>query len=258
MSGYAALSAVYDRLTDDVQYDRRAERLLALFARHRRRPETVLDLACGTGSLALRLAAQGIEVIGTDGSADMLAVARERAAAVGADILFLEQDMTALDLYGTVEGAICTLDSLNHLTKTAALRETFARLSLFVEPGGLLLFDVNTPYKHREILGDNRFVWEEEGLFCVWQNRFTPRTGEVEQLLDVFEEQPDGSYARYSDAVRERAYAGRTLRRLLAECEWEPVAVYDDLSDDAPSAQTERELWVVRNVTRRYEQERTD
>lgn len=254
MSGYAALASVYDRLTGDVDYDRRAERLLALFARHRRRPDTLLDLACGTGSLALRFAAQGIEVIGTDGSADMLTVARERAAAAGRDILFLEQDMPKLDLYGTVEGAVCILDSLNHLTSTAALRETFLRLSLFVEPGGLLLFDVNTRYKHREILGDRRFVWEEEGLFCAWQNRFFPRTGEVEQTLDVFEEQPDGQYARYTDVVRERAYSDRTLRRLLAECEWEPVAVYDDLSESPPSAGTERELWVVRSITRRYAQ----
>ena len=192
-------------------------------------------------------------MIGVDGSADMLAVAMERAASLGQELLFLEQDMRQLDLFGTVEGAVCILDGFNHLTRTADLKKTLHRLSLFIEPGGLLLFDVNTPYKHREILGDNSFVLEQEDFLCVWRNRLLPRTCEVEQVLDFFVEQEPDMYERMTDVVRERAYTPRTLRRLLNESDFEVVAVYDDLSDDTPSPTTQRELWVARNITKNYE-----
>lgn len=253
MSGYAALAAFYDRLTDDVEYDRRAARLLTLFERHRTRPTSLLDLACGTGSLTCRLADAGIDMIGVDGSADMLAVAMERAADRGQELLFLEQDMRELDLYGTVEGAVCILDGLCHLTNTADIKETLHRLSLFIEPGGLLIFDVNTPYKHREILGDNSFVLEQEDFICVWRNRLIERTCEVEQVLDFFVEQEPDFYERLTDVVRERAYSTRTWERLLAESDFEVVAVYDDLSDNAPSPTTQRQLLVARNITKNYE-----
>ncbi len=253
MSGYAALAAFYDRLTDDVEYDRRATRLLSLFERHRARPASLLDLACGTGSLTCRLAAQGIEMIGVDGSADMLAVAMERAATAEQELLFLEQDMRELDLFGTVEGAVCILDGLCHLTRTADIKETLHRLSLFIEPGGLLIFDVNTPYKHREILGDNSFVLEQEDFVCVWRNRLLERTCEVEQVLDFFVELEPDVYERMTDVVRERAYSTRTWEKMLAESDFEVVAVYDDLSEDAPSPTTQRQLWVARNVTKNYE-----
>lgn len=102
-------------------------------------PETVLDLACGSGSLSVELAQRGVDVIGVDGSADMLAKANEKAAAAGKPLLFLQQDMRELDLYGTVDAAVCMLDSLSHLCRTADLREVFRRLHLFVAPGGLLI-----------------------------------------------------------------------------------------------------------------------
>ncbi len=252
MSGYAALADFYDRLTDDVEYARRAERLLTLFERHRKRPASLLDLACGTGTLTRILADTGIDMIGVDGSADMLSVAMERA--VGRDdLLFLEQDMRELDLFGTVEGAVCILDSLNHLLSTADIAEVFRRLSLFVEPKGLVIFDVNTVYKHSHTLGNNSFVLEQEDFMCVWRNEYRPRTHEVTQVLDFFAEEDDGCYTRTTDIVRERAYSPATLRRILADASFEVVAVYDDLSDASPSDTTERELWVVRNMTTHYD-----
>ena len=109
-------------------------------------------------------------------------------------MLFLCQPMEALDLYGTVNAAVCTLDSLNHITDPDTLREVLRRVSLFLEPGGLFVFDVNTPYKHREVLGNHTFVYDLEGLYCVWQNAYCAKDTSVEILLDFFEEKADGSY----------------------------------------------------------------
>ena len=185
MSGYGLFSSFYDRLMNDMDYEGRAAYLLSLFARFRpeKPPDTLLDLACGSGGLSLPLAARGIDVIGVDGSDEMLARAREKADQAGMSLLLLCQDMRELDLYGTVDGAVCVLDSLNHLCRTDDLAEVFRRLRLFIEPGGLFVFDVNTPYKHREILGDNAFVFEEEDFLCVWRNRLIERTCEVDMIM---------------------------------------------------------------------------
>ena len=250
MSGYGDFSAFYDALMTDVDYAARAEYLLQLFDRHGQKPRTILDIACGSGSLMAELQKRGVDTIGVDGSDTMLMRAREK---LGAEALLLCQDMCELDLSGTADGAVCTLDSLNHLCRTEQLAEVFRRARLFVEPGGLFIFDVNTIYKHREVLRDTAFVAEQAGLMCVWRNRYLPRTHEVSMLLDFFVEETDGSYERYQDTVRERAYSERTLRTLLSENGWETVAVYEDMTTDAPSDTCERMVFVARN-TRTVEQ----
>ena len=247
MNGYGAFAAFYDALTEDVDYAAWADYLLAAFSRHGGRADTVLDLACGSGSLSLDLARRGCEVIGVDSSADMLAVAREKAAEEGADVLFLCQDMRALDLYGTVDGAVCMLDSLSHILHTDDLREIFRRLGLFIAPDGLLIFDVNTPYKHAHVLGDNAFVFEREEFVCAWRNRYLPATHEVEMALDFFLEEEDGTYSRYTDSVRERAYSLQTWKNLLAEAGFDLLGVYDERRFTAPAEDAQRWVLVAKN-----------
>lgn len=252
MSGYGDFSAFYDALMTDVDYAARAEYLLSLFKRHGAKPRSILDIACGSGSLLAEFQKHGVDSIGIDGSEAMLMRAREK---LGGEALLLEQDMCELDLYGTVDGAVCTLDSVNHLCRTEQVAELFRRARLFVEPSGLFIFDVNTIYKHREVLGDTAFVTEQAGLICVWRNHYLSRTHEVSMLLDFFVEEADGSYTRYEDTVRERAYSERTLRGLLAEAGWETVAVYGDMTTEEPSDTCERMVFVARN-TRTVEQAR--
>lgn len=252
MSGYSALSMVYDRLIQ-VDYSERADYLLSLFSLHGGKYGSLLDLACGSGSLTVELARRGCDMVAVDGSEEMLAEAMDKAAALGVSPLWLCQDMRELDLYGTVEGAVCTLDSLNHLRNTADVAEVLRRLSLFIEPKGLLIFDVNTPYKHREVLGDNAFVYEQEDFLCTWRNRFLPRTCEVQMLLDIFVENEDGSYDRFEDEVRERAYSLRTWHTLLTEAQFTPLAVYADLTTNEPAPEEQRWVIVARNDTTNYQ-----
>lgn len=243
MNDYAALAAMYDRLmvTD---YEQRADYLLSLFCLHGGDVHTLLDLACGSGSLTAALIARGLDVIGTDLSEDMLDLAREKCP----DALLLCQDMRKLDLYDVVDGAVCTLDSFNHLSSTADIAAVLDRLRLFIAPDGLLVFDVNTPYKHRCVLGDNAFVLEEDGVLCAWQNTFDARTCTVTMDLDFFEETDDGTYARTSDTVRERAYTLPTWKKLLQAAGFDLIAVYDDLTSAAPCDTTERWVLVARNT----------
>ena len=243
---YASLAAFYDRLTDDVAYRDRAAYLHGLLQAFSSKPvHSLLDLACGSGSLTLEFAALGYDMIGVDLSPEMLALAMEKEST--GDILWLCQDMRALDLFDTVDAAVCTLDSINHLLTTADIREVFRRLRLFIGPHGLFVFDVNTPYKHREELGDNDYIYELDDVVCCWRNRYTPRTGVVDMQLDLFVEQ-DGVYDRMTDYIRERAYSRRTLEDALRKEGFEVLAVYNDMTRDQAGDTDSRWVFVARNT----------
>lgn len=243
MSGYQSLASFYDRLMADVDYDAKAAYMLALFARFgQAHPACVLDLACGSGNLTAPLVAAGLDVIGVDLSEDMLVEAKQKLP----DTLFLQQDMRQLALAGTVSGVVCGMDGINHLCRTADVAAVFAGVYRALEKGGLFVFDVNTPYKHREVLADHAFVFEEEDFLCVWQNRLIARTMEVDMWLDFFVEGADGRYDRLCDHVRERAYSEKTLRRLLAEAGFDVLAVYEDMTENAPADDSQRMVFVAR------------
>ena len=168
---YGDFAYYYDALNSEADYDLLLGEILCRLRAHGIHNGLVADLGCGTGELTLRLAEAGYDLIAIDASAEMLAVLREKMDEAGqGGILLLNQPLQELDLYGTIRAAVCTFDTLSHIPP-AELPEVFRRVSLFLEPGGPFLFDANTPYKHREVLGNKTFIIEgEEGLLCRWQN----------------------------------------------------------------------------------------
>ena len=246
MSGYDRFAAVYDQLTGNVGYAQRADYLFMLLKNAGCSDGTLLDLACGTGSLSVLFCEKGYDVIGVDGSFEMLSVAREKCAPYGEKILLLCQDMTELDLFGTIDCAICSLDSINHLTDAQDVQETFRLVSLFMNQGGVFVFDVNTPYKHECVLADNTFVYEEDGVFCVWQNTFYEEDCSVEIFLDIFTEQEDGSYLRRDESFCERAYEDTQLTKMLENVGFSVEARYAEMTTDAPVQDTQRVYYVCR------------
>lgn len=247
MNTYASFAAFYDELTDDVDYAAWADYLLAAIHRHGGSAATVLDLACGSGSLSLELARRGCDIIGVDISEDMLAIAREKAEEEGAPLLFLQQDMRQLDLYGTVDSAVCMLDSMSHILRTDDIQEIFRRLGLFIAPNGLLVFDANTPHKHAVTLSNNAFVYERDEFMCVWRNQYAEKTKTVDMQLDFFLREEDGCYTRYTDSVRERAYSLSTWKHLLQEAGFDLLAVYGEREWDTPAPDADRWVFVARN-----------
>lgn len=244
MNAYENFSEYYDLLTGDVDYPGRTDYLCALFRRHDRLPSLLLDMACGTGGFSLEFAARGMEVIGVDPSVSMLSLARDKADRANLPVLFLCQPAGELDLYGTVDGAVCCLDSISHIIDYEELCRSFSRISLFLEPGRLFLFDVNTPYKHREILGNNSFVYDLDEVFCVWQNRLC-ENDIVDIQLDFF--CPDGErYLRKTDCFSERAYSEKQLETALSQAGFRLEAVYGDLTEEAPGPDSERNIYVAR------------
>ncbi len=227
---YNALAAYYDHLGEHIDYKRYAEAAKELLFEHGEGTSgLVLDLACGTGSIALELDRLGMEVIAVDASSEMLNQAREKASEAGADILFLCQDMRELDLYGTIDMAVCGVDSLNYLTSVKDLEKCFSLVHNFLEPGGVFLFDMNTKEKFKTVYGNNSYVFEEDGVFCVWQNDYNEKRGTCDFYVTVFSEEEDGRYYREDECHREKCYSHRTVINLLKKCGFEVLGTYSDL-----------------------------
>ena len=249
MSGYRDFAGFYDRLTEDVDYTARAAYFHRLIQRYAPPGKLLLDLACGTGSLSLALSKLGYDVIGVDGSYEMLSVAMGKKGEE--PVLFLCQDMDKLDLYGTVDVTVSALDSLNHITQPEQLQAVFDRVSLFTNPGGLFLFDMNTPFKHQEILADNAFVYDLDQLYCVWQNDLDEDGKNVTIHLDFFVPEEDGRYSRWEEEIQERAYTQEEVRGCVERAGLELLEVFHEDSQESPRPDSQRLVYLARKPENR-------
>lgn len=234
MSAYESLAAYYDSLTGDVPYGRFADFYELIFQRYAVRPTLVLDLACGTGTLTWELAARGYEMIGVDASADMLAEALEKGEEAQAPVapIFLNQSMEELDLYGTVSAAVCSLDGVNYLPPES-LGPVFERLRLFVEPGGLFIFDVNTPEKLLALDGQV-FLDETEDVYCVWRAQLSEDGGALRYGMDIFSLAESGLWERSFEEHTEYIHPPERLATELMAHGFGDVRLFAELRDEPP------------------------
>ena len=232
---YNSFAFVYDELTDDVAYEKRAEYIAKILSKNYCKGGILLDLACGTGTLATYLASYGYDMILSDLSADMLSIAAEKLP----DALIICQDMRKIKLYADVDAVVCSLDSVNHLTKPADVKKTFAAVSKHLKKGGVFVFDMNTPYKHECVLGNNTFVYETDNAYLVWQNYYKKRSKTVDICLDIFFSEGD-SYVREYEEFSERAYEIDEICQWLYEAGFSVSGIYDDMKFTKPKDDSQR------------------
>ena len=239
MNPYDAWARVYDHLTENVEYEARSAYISGFFLQYGVEPGAqVLDLACGTGSISRCLLERGYRVTGVDLSADMLTIAQSKCP----DGAFYQASMTAYSAPAQFDACVCLLDSINHLTALSDVEDCFCRVAENLRPGGLFLFDVNTVYKHRQVLAGQTFVFDEEDYYLVWDNEALDDTA-VRVLIDLFCYNGE-SYDRLSDSFTERAYTHRQLAAALSE--FEILGRYAELTTDAPGPETQRVFYVCK------------
>ena len=248
MSGYHSFSYFYDKLTTNISYKKRAEYFDKLIKTHNGNKNLLLDLACGTGSLSEEFSRMGYDVIGVDASEEMLNEALDKKFDSGLNIQYLCQDMTKLDMFGTIDVTICALDSINHLKNADEIQITFNKVSLFCEPNGLFIFDVNMPYKHQNILADNTFIYDMDDVFCVWQNSFDTESNNyrVDISLDIFGKNENGLYERYYDELSEIALEREIIEKMLVSAGFSVESVYDFDTVNPPMDNSEKLVFVAR------------
>ena len=242
---YNSFASVYDELTLNVDYKNRAEYVQSILNRYGITDGLLLDLACGTGSMAVELSKMGYEVIATDASPDMLMEAQNKAYDNEQSIMFLCQRMEETDLYGTVRAVVCALDSINHLPDYDTMAKTFDVLKNFVDDGGIMVFDVNTLYKHRNVLGNNTFVYDEKNVFCVWQNHLLQDERTVNINLDFFCKNGE-LYERFNENFNETAFTDEEITSAVESAGFRVLERLADMTENKPDDTTERIYYVIR------------
>ncbi len=234
MSAYCSLAAAYDGLTTDIDYAAILDFLEAILHQADRHPETMLDLACGTGSMSLLLAERGYRVLGADISEEMLTEAAGKAAKLTKNPpYFICQPMQRLRLPEPVDAVLCLLDSLNYLTEPEDCRQTFTRVYRALKDGGVFLFDINTPQKLRALDGQV-FLDENEESYCVWRAEFDEAENCCYYGIDLFRKR-GALWERSFEQHCEYAYDPLILRQWLLEAGFARVECYGDRRMEAPN-----------------------
>lgn len=241
LEAYSSFAQVYDLFMDNVPYEEWCGYIRELLQEYGIYDGLVLDLGCGTGKLTRLLAEAGYDMIGVDNSAEMLAIAREQGFE---QILYLLQDMRSFELYGTVRAVVSICDSMNYILEEEELLAVFRLVNNYLDPSGLFIFDLNTVYKYRELLGETTISENrEEGSF-IWDNYYDEESGINEYDLTLFIKEQGDLYRRYEEIHYQRAYELDTVSRLLREAGMELVAAYDAFTREPVKADSER-IYVI-------------
>lgn len=239
MDSYDFLAQCYDSLTGDVEYVKWADFLERLFARSGQEIASVVDLGCGTGSLLLELLGRGYRMTGVDLSDEMLMVAADKCARLEEMPLLLQQDMSRLTLLEPADAVVCCLDSLNYVTKPAAVQRTFRRVWDNLRPGGLFVFDIRTPHFLRSMDGEI-CLDENEEVYCVWRGQFSEKRNILTYYMDLFALEDGDSWLRGGEIHEEYAYDPADLAAWLKEAGFTGIKQYGNLKLRAPKEDEER------------------
>lgn len=247
MGAYESFATVYDQFMGDTDYEKWIEYLELLWKKYSFTPKLIVDLGCGTGNVTLPLSNKGYELIGIDFSLEMLSQAKQKAEQQGKEILYLCQDMREFELYGTVDCIISLYDSLNYITKEEELLSVFSLVNNYLEPRGLFIFDMNTEFKFKNVLGDKTFAETAENAAYIWENYFDEEEGINEFYMNFFIQQKEtGTYSRFEEFHYEKAYSTDLVRKLIEKSGMEFLDMYDAYSFDAPKSDSERVFFVAR------------
>lgn len=243
MEAYTSFAEVYDLFMDNVPYEEWSTYLADLFREYEIEDGLLLDLGCGTGKLTRLMEEKGYDMIGVDYSYDMLSIAKEHSKD---SILYLLQDMREFELYGTVRGIYSACDSLNYILEEEELKQVFTLVNNYLDPGGIFVFDLNTPFKYEYLLGENTFAENrEEGSF-IWENFFDWEEEINEYDLTLYIKDEEERFQRFQEVHYQRSYSLETIQHLLKEAGMEFVAAYDAYTKEPLSEESEKVLVIAR------------
>ena len=246
MAAYGSFAGIYDLLMDDVDYPAWAEYYLALLKRAGVMPKRLCDCACGTGAMSVEFAARGAQVIGADLSGEMLERAQQRARQQGVRVMFVQQDMCALELPRPVDALVCACDGVNYLTDSDRLAAFFRRAHASIRPGGALAFDISSEWKLEHVLGNNFYGEERDDVAYLWSNRYDPDRRTVTMDLTFFVKERDALYRRFTEVHVQRAHRAEEVVSALEQSGFEDIEVFGDRTFEAPREDEQRLHFLAR------------
>ena len=246
MASYEEFAQIYDWALNELPYETWLSYIETIFKRFEAKPKVVLDLGCGTGTITNLMASKGYEMIAVDLSEDMLAIAKGKAKESDQEVIYLNQNMTELDLYGTVDAVISCGDSLNYVLDEKDLLAAFKHVNNFLNPGGLFVFDMNSIYKFKEALGNRTYAENHEDYAYIWENYFYEEESINEYEVTIFIKNATGSFDKATEIHHERGYEIEHIKRLLDQSGLKLEAIYNDNTFEPATAMTERIYYVAR------------
>lgn len=259
MEAYTEFAQVYDRFMDNVPYEQWAAYIRSLLRERQINDGLIVDLGCGTGTLTDLLANAGYDMIGIDGSIQMLEIAREKRP----DLLFLNQDIRSFELYGTVRAIVSVCDCMNYILDPKDLQDVFSWVNNYLDPGGVFIFDLNTPYKYRHMLGEQTFAEDREDCSFIWENSYDEAEKINEYALTLFirdgvgEEMssPNGQgiYRKFKEYHYQRCYEPEEVTRLLEAAGLRVEAMYDAFTRQPPRTDSERVYIIARECRKSWD-----
>ena len=245
MKSYTEFAHIYDKLMHaDVNYEQWADYIENIFDMYDINPSLVCDLACGTGNITIPMSRRGYNMTGVDISEEMLNIAREKSD--GLDILYLNQSLTKLDLYGSMGAFLCMIDGFNYILSPKQLENIFKRLkTCFMDPDALLIFDISSRHKLKNIIGNNTFIHSQKDVFYSWQNRYIENKNISDMMLTFFTKGKHG-YHRFEERHLQRAYSEKEIKYLLKKAGFKEINAYNELTFDSATPESERIVFVAR------------
>lgn len=244
MEAYTGFAQVYDTFMDNTPYKEWAERIRTILAKEGIKEGLVLDLGCGTGSLTTILSDLGYDMIGVDLSPEMLQIAQDKRKE--RDILYLCQDMREFELYGTVRAVVSVCDSVNYLTEDGDLTECFRLVNNYLDPSGLFIFDFNTLYKYRDVIGETTIAENREEASFIWENYFDEEEQLNEYELTIFAKEGNGLYRKFEEVHLQRGYTLSQMKEALKSAGMEFVDAFDSDTLKEPTDESERILVIAK------------
>jgi len=252
MEAYSSFAQVYDTFMDNIPYEEWTQYLVSLLREYDVCDGLVLELGCGTGSMTRLLFNAGYDMIAVDNAEEMLMIARDKAMEESMDILYLLQDMREFELYGTVKAVVSICDSMNYITDASDLLKVFKLVNNYLDPGGVFIFDMNTLYKYREMLGDKTIAENREDCSFIWDNYFYEDEKINEYELSIFVRDEDGyddadegeSFIRFKETHYQKAYTLEEVKSLIEMSGMKFVAAYDAFTKE-PVKETSERMYII-------------
>lgn len=245
MSCYNGFAELYDLFMDEIDYNAWCKYIEDIFENYRVKPVRILDTACGTGNITIRMSKSGYNVWGLDISSDMLTVAENKSRAAKHKITFLNQDMTKMSLKGKFDAVLCMCDGVNYVSDESELADYFGLVYERLEKDGIFIFDISSYYKLKYILGDNTFYEEKNNKYYIWDNSFDEESDIIEMDLIFFVPQ-DGLYRKFNECHMQKAYKNEHLVDLLKKARFRNINCYDGFSFEKPDEKSERVFFAAR------------
>lgn len=253
MEAYTGFAEVYDTFMDNIDYSAWSDYVVSILKEYKIEDGLVLDLGCGTGSMTELLAKAGYDMTGIDMSEDMLNIAMKKREQSGHDILYLCQKMQEFELYGTVRAIVSICDCINYVTEKEDVIQTFRLVNNYLDSKGLFIFDMNTPYKFKEQLGDHTFAENREECSFIWENLYDEEEKINEYALTLFVRDGDGRYEKYEEFHYQRAYGIEEMKEMIQTAGLELLAVYDAFTKNAPRPDSDRVYFIARECGKEIE-----